>query len=96
MTIDSDSSVPPNIKFETEQRLPNFKYCTDDIIKIIKSLDLNHAGHDEISIRMIKLCASSIEKKLSILFKDFFENECFPKEWKKDNAVPVHKKMINN
>ena len=64
---------------------------------IIKSLDPNKTDrHDEISIRIIKLCNSSIGKPLSILFRNCFKNECFPKEQKKANIVPVHKKMINN
>ena len=25
-----------------------------------------------------------------------FENQCFPKEWKKANIVPVYKKNIKN
>ena len=32
---------------------------------------------------------SSISKPL---FRNCHENECFPKEWKKANIVPVHKK----
>ena len=92
-TVDNDSSIPPNITFATEQKLSTLEFCTDDIVKITKSLDPNKAhGHDEISIRMIKLCATSIAKPLSILFRNCFENQCFPKERKKDNIVPVHKK----
>ena len=49
-------------------------------------------GHDEITIRMIKMCVSSIAKPLAILFRNCLESECFPKEWKKDNIVPAHKK----
>ena len=80
-TVDNGSSIPPNITFATEQKLSTFEFCLDDIIKIIKLLDANKAhGHDEISIRMIKLCASSIANPLSILFRNCFENECFPKE----------------
>ena len=41
---------------------------------------------------MVKLCPTSISKPLSILFRNCFENKCFPKEWKKANIVPVHKK----
>ena len=93
MTVDNDSSIPPNITFATEQKLSTFEFCTDDIVKIIKSLDPNKAhGHDEISIRMIKLCATLISKPLSILLRNCFENQYFPKEWKKANIVPVHKK----
>ena len=93
MTVDNDSSIPPNITFATEQKLSTLEFCTDDIVKIIKSLDPNKAhGHDEISIRMIKLCATLISKPLSILLRNCFEKQCFPKEWKKANIVPVHKK----
>ena len=61
MTVDNDSSIPPNITFATEQKMSTLEFCTDDIVKIIKLWDPNKAhGHDEISIRMIKLCATSI------------------------------------
>ena len=67
-TIDSNSSLPPNITFETEQKLPIFDFCADDIIKIIKLLDSNKADrHDEISAAKP--------------FKNCFENEYFHKEY---------------
>ena len=92
-TVGNNSSIPLNITFATEQKVSTLEFCTDDILKIIKSLDPNKAhGHDEISIRMIKLCAISIVKPLSILFRNCFENLCFPKEWKKANIVSAHKK----
>ena len=49
-------------------------------------------GHDEITIHMIKMCASSTAKPLAILFRNCLESEFFPKEWKKANIVPIHKK----
>ena len=91
--IHNNSSIPANISFKTEERLPTFEIFSDDIGKIIESLDPNKAhGQDEISIRMINICAYSISKSLAILFSDCIEGECFPKEWKKANIVPVHKK----
>ena len=72
--------------------MSTFEICSDDIVKIMRSLDPNKAyGQNEISIRMIKICASSISKPLAILFRNCLESECFPKEWKKGNIVPVHK-----
>ena len=53
-------------------------------------------GRSEISIRLIKLCAFSIAKPLSILFINHFDDEYFPKEWKKANVPLAHKKTINN
>ena len=64
-------------------------------------MDPNKAhGCDGISIRMLKLCATSISKPLHILFNNSVISECFPNEWKKANVIPVHKKgdkqIINN
>ena len=96
-TVDNDSSIPPNIMFETEQKLSIFEFCTDDIVKIIKSLDPSKThGHNEIPIRITKLCASSITKPLSILFRNCFENECYPKTRRKPTLYLFIKKMTNN
>ena len=96
-TVDNDSFIPPNITFATEQKLSTLEFYRDDIVKIVKSLDPKKAhGYDERSIPMIKLCATSIAKPLPILFRNNFKNQCFPKEWKKANIVPVHKKNEDN
>ena len=90
-TIDNNSSIPANKSFVTEERLSTFEFCPGDFVKIIKSLDPNKAHwQDEITILMIKICVSSIAKGLVILFRKCHESECFPKEWKKGNIVPVH------
>ena len=95
--IENNISIPANTSFENEERLSTFEICLGDIVKIIRSLDPNKAhGHDEISIRILKICVSSISKPLAILFRSCFESECFLKEWKKANIVSVHKNMINN
>ena len=91
--IDNDSAIPANTSFVTEERLSTFEIYPGDIVKIIWSLDPNKAhGHDEKTICMIKICAASIAKPRAILFRNCLESECFPKEWKKANIVPVHKK----
>ena len=86
-TIDNNS-IPANINFETEESLSTFEICSGDIVKIIRSMDLNKAhGRDERSIRMIKICAFSISKPLAILFRNCLESKCFPKEWTKANST---------
>ena len=81
------------MKIETRKRLSSLEFCIADIFKIIRSLDQNKAhSHDEISVRMKKLCASSISKSLHLIFRNFLENELFLKEWKKAKIFPVHKK----
>ena len=92
-TIENDSTLPNDLVFETTERISYFDFSKDEITKIIRSLDPNKAhDHDGISIRMLKLCVSSISKPLFLLFKHSLENECFPNEWKKANIVPIHKK----
>ena len=98
-TIIINSSIPKNTAFETENRLSAFEFSISDIIKVIRAFYLSKAhGHDEISIHIIKSCASSISKTLHIIFKNCLEKECFHKEWKR--VVPVYKKsnkqLINN
>ena len=45
--------------FLNRERLPSLEIFSDDIVKIIRSQDPNKAHkHDEISISMVKTCAS--------------------------------------
>ena len=92
-TIENDSTLPDALIFETTERISSFDISKDEVTKIIRSLDPNKAhGHDGISIRILKLCASSISKPFLLLFEQSLENECFPNVWKKANIVPIHKK----
>ena len=62
-------------------------------LKIITSLNINKAGgHDNISLRMIKIRDKTIVKPLSIIFKNCIDSGIFPDLWKKYDIVPVHKK----
>ena len=91
--ISNDSTIPVSINFVTRERLSSLEFCVDDIVKIIRSLDQNKPhGHDEVSIRMIRLCASSISKPLHLIFSNCLETQSLPKEWKKANIMLVHKK----
>ena len=77
----------------TNKCLDSIHFLSSDIVKIISRLDPNEAhGHDMLSIRMTKLCGSSICKPLSIIFKDCLSKAKW-NEWKKANVVLVHKKV---
>ena len=45
-----------------------------------------------ISIRIIKICDTSICRPLKLIFQACLESAKFPNKWKKANVVPVHKK----
>ena len=57
------------------------------------SLNINKThGYDDISIRSLTKCDSSIVKPLSIIFKNCLQSRSFTNNWKKSNFVPIHKK----
>ena len=71
----------------------SIKITDDDILKIIAKLDPNKAhGHDKMSIRMIKICSTSICKPLRLIFNHCIDSGIYPCKWEKANVVPIHKK----
>ena len=85
--------MPSKIIKKTDNSLYSVKFSTENILQIINKLDSNKAhGHDEISIRMLKICGSSVCRPLQIIYKSCLDRGKFLQEWKKANVVPVHKK----
>ena len=81
------------VDYISTAKLSSINFINVDILKIIKSLNVNKAhGHNDIYIRMIKLCGKSIVKSLSIIFKNCTDNGIFRDIWKKSNIILVHKK----
>ena len=55
------SSLSSSLDLETEARLTSINFSYNDIPKIIRSLDINNAhGHDDTSVRMVKICDDTI------------------------------------
>ena len=68
-----------------------------DILKIIKNLDPNKAhGHDNKTIRIIKICGKSIYKPLALIFRDCINKGVFPDDWKRAHIDPIHKNNERN
>ena len=89
----NDSKLPINQIFPTNSRLTSLDINKDEILKIIRALNIHKAhGHDDISIRMIKICDKSLLKPLTILFQNSMKSSCYPFIWKMSNIIPVHKK----
>ena len=79
--------------FLTQSRLNYIDFNKDKILKIIKALNIHKAhGHDDISIRMIKICDKSLLKPLILLFENSIKSSCYPDIWKRSNIIPVHKR----
>ena len=94
--ISNSSKLLSYIKYLTDNRLSLASFSHDKIAKVIQNLDPNKAhGHDNISIRMVKVCGPSIYKPLEIIFNQCLETGVFPSEWKKGNIFLFTKKGTN-
>ena len=67
-------------------------FASDDILKIIKNLDLSKThGYDMISILMVKLCGASLCKPFELILNEVLKMESF--SWMvKSKCSSVHKK----
>ena len=82
--ISNGSFLPSELQLRTDSTLSSCHFAKEDILRIINNLDLNKAqGHDEISIRMLKICGDSICRPLNIIFKTCLRRGKFPMQWKK-------------
>ena len=62
------NKLPTNLNYVTDQRLSTITFSAEDVGQIIRSLDPNKGcGHDNITIRMLKICADTICKSLETL-----------------------------
>ena len=99
--LKNNSVLPVNQMFLTQSRLSSISFNEDEILKIVRALNINKAhGHHDISIRMMKICDRSILKPLIILFENSTKSSCYPDIWKRSNIIPVHKtndkQLVNN
>ena len=93
--------LPSAINFKTHARLSSIDFDEEDILKIIRNLNVNKAhGHDNISIRMLKICDSVLVEPLSQIYKNCINSGVFPDIWKKSHIISTYKKndkcCINN
>ena len=99
--LKNNSMLPPNQLLVTQARLGSLDFDEGEILRIIRALNINKAhSHDDISIRMIKICDESLLKPLFILFKNSLKLSYYPDIWKKSNIIPDHKmndkQLVNN
>ena len=99
--LSNNSSLPSFPSNLSSSKLATVNINKDDILNIIRRLNTNKAhGHDDISIKMLKLCDNSIVEPLYLIFSNCLHYGQFPDIWKKSNVVPIHKKgdkqLVNN
>ena len=73
--------------------ISHINISVDLVFEKIKSLSPDKAvGPDDISCRMLKLCANSISPVLARIFNISISSGTLPSSWKTANVVPVYKK----
>ena len=91
------SELPTSLSLWTDKRLSCVTFSGEDIEKIIQGLDHSKAhGHDNVSIRILKICGDVICKPLEMIYSQALTSGSFPSECKKGNIVPIHKKKMIN
>ena len=82
--ISNGSVLPSELPLRADGTLSTCHFTKEDILRIISNLDPNKAyGHDEISIRMLKICGDSIYRCLKIVFNTCLCTRKFPLELKR-------------
>ena len=91
--VQNNSTLPLVTTPITNTSLSSISFNDQDILNVTHSLNINKAhGFDDLSIRLLKICDSSIVKPLSIIFENCLQSGSFTNNWKKSNVVPIHKK----
>ena len=94
LLINNNSKIPTNLNHITDRRLSSVIFSAGDFAKVIQNSNKTH-GHDNISIRMLKIRGDTISKPLELIFKQALIAGTYPSDWKKGNIVLVHKKAIS-
>ena len=69
--LKNSSALPVNQMFLTRSRLNSINFYEEKMLKILRALNIHKAhGHDDIFIRMIKICDKSLLKPLILLFEN--------------------------
>ena len=93
--LKNNSVLPTNQLFVTQVRL-SLNFNEGHIFKIIRVLNINKAhGHDDMSIRMIKIYDESILKPLFVLFKNSL-NYLITQTFEKNLLSPIPIKIMTS
>ena len=85
--------LPPMSQLPTlSNHLSSIDISSEDVYTALLSLDPTKAfGCDQISPRLLTLCAGSIVESVTTLFCESLTNGCLPDEWKIHKITPIFK-----
>ncbi len=89
--------IPASQSPAPDLMLSDVHLTTEEVLQTLLTLDTNKAtGPDEISPKLLKLCAYQIAPSLTNLFNKSLSYGKLPDDWKLANIVPVYKKGEKN
>ena len=93
-----NNSILPALSYLTDSRLGTIQIADNEIKSIIMSLNPNKThGCDNISIKMLQLCAEPIHIPLGIIFRNIVKTVVyFQTNGNLQTCLLFIKKMINN
>ena len=66
------SVLPSKFTYMRKESIHSITFCKSDVVKIIIALDvIKIHGHNNISVRMIKLCTNSVAHPPTLIFQNF-------------------------
>ena len=68
--------------FSIQSRLNSTDFNKDNVLKIIRALNIYKTYDHDISIRIIKICDKSLLKPLILLFENSTKSSCYLDIWK--------------
>ena len=87
------SSYDVEININPNDRLIDLHFHELDVLLLLKDINPSKAaGPDGIHGMVLKNCAASLAKPLSIIFNISYVTGCIPEDWKLASIVPIHKK----
>ena len=82
--LSNNSVLPSAISFKNESRVSSISFEKEDILKIIRILEVNRAhGHDNILIQTLKKCDSVLVEPLSLIYKNCINSGVSSDIWKR-------------
>ena len=87
--LSNNSILPSAISFKTQSRLSSINFEKEDILKIIRNLNITKAHGHDISIQMLKICDSVLVKPLSFINKNCINSGVFHDIWKRSHIIPT-------
>ena len=91
--VSNSNDLTSEFTYMTEERIHSIAFSESDVITIIRALDINKThDHDNISVRMIKLCTNTVAHPLTLVFQNSMPAGTFATQWKRANIVSIHKK----